>query len=373
MFSMKFGAFKRPMQFLGAGALLFLMLGLSTQPSFAQNEVYVTGVSTIELRRSCRDDRPRDEEDYESALRAAKINALQSWGATQSAAVANLIADSNGVIMAGLDEYLLNPYIKKDCTNKTFQLSVRAQLNTAALNRVMASSNEVQGPRSRMTAVFVARKQTSVKRYQDKVTQISENTQMAESDAVAEFASGNVSGNESSTTRSISVSGGSAESKSDKITYSVFQADGLDAAVNETFTSFGFRLIDASQVAGRFPGFDLDEFKQDFGVGDDLAPGTKNAAFDAISGKIPLLVIATVDVLNSDIDPVSGLARVFVAVKGQVFQDDGLFFETVASVAPTQYAGIGPSETVAETNALIEAAKAASQEIVNQLNAAGIR
>ena len=50
-----------------------------------------------------------------------------------------------------------------------------------------------------------------------------------------------------------------------------------------------------------------------------------------------------------------------------------LFYETVASVAPTQENATGESETAAETDALIKAAKLASTEIVNQLNAQGIQ
>ena len=56
-----------------------------------------------------------------------------------------------------------------------------------------------------------------------------------------------------------------------------------------------------------------------------------------------------------------------------MYQDDGLFYETVASVAPTQRKAAGQSESAAETDALVLAAKAASTEIVNQLNAQGIQ
>jgi hypothetical protein len=177
-----------------------------------------------------------------------------------------------------------------------------------------------------------------------------------------------------SSTRTVDTTGGSTERKSDKIAWDVFQADGLDAAVNETFASFGFRVIDSSQVAGRFPGFDVNQFREEFGVGEDLTPETKNAAFNAIAGKIPLLVIATVDVLASGEDKSgSGAIAVIVSVKAQVYQDDGLFYETVASVAPTQKKGLGESESSAQTDALIKAAKAASTEIVNQLNSQGIK
>ena len=125
-------------------------------------------------------------------------------------------------------------------------------------------------------------------------------------------------------------------------------------------------------MASEFSGFDLDAFQQDFAFSDDLSPSTKNDAFKAIRGAIPLLVIATVDLGQKDIDPVSGLQRVYATVSGQVYNQDGFFYVTVASVRPTQLFGLGPNETVAETNALV-AAEAASKEIVQQLNASGIQ
>jgi hypothetical protein len=161
--------------------------------------------------------------------------------------------------------------------------------------------------------------------------------------------------------------------KADKITWNVFRASALDAAVNQTLTSYGFKPIDVSQVASRFPGFDLEAFKQDFTFSDELDPDTKNNAFNAIAGKIPILIIATVDIGVKDLDGGSGNTRVAAIVTAQVFKDDGMFYETVASVEPTLFRGLGENQTVAETNALIKAARNASTEIVQQLNAAGIQ
>ena len=77
--------------------------------------------------------------------------------------------------------------------------------------------------------------------------------------------------------------------------------------------------------------------------------------------------------MGADTDPRNGNPKVAVSGKAQVYQDDGLFYETVASVAPTTEYGSAQSASVAETNALINAAKLASTEIVNQLNAQGIQ
>lgn len=359
--------------FVAVAVAVVASLGLfNAQTVYAQN--WAQGRASVEMKKQCNDKRPRKQEDYDKALSDAKINAMRSWTAQKSTAFADLFQSSEQEIVDQIDTYLLNPAIKSKCDKKTFTISIRAEVNESALAQLMASNKpQVSGPRSRMTAVFVARKQMSVKSYDAKVTKISETQEFSEAEQSADVSGSGMSASGYSSSRTVNTTGGSTERKSDKIVWDVFQADGLDSAVNETFSSFGFRVIDSSQVAGRFPGFDVNAFREEFGVGDDLTPETKNAAFNAIAGKIPLLVISTVDVLSADTDPVSGLIRVYVSVKAQVYQDDGLFFETVASVAPTQESGQGPSASVAETEALINAAKRASTEIVNQLNAQGIQ
>jgi hypothetical protein len=258
--------------------------------------------------------------------------------------------------MADIDRYLLNANVKQKCKGKELQIAVRAEVNEGAISQLMASKRTaVQGSRSRMTAVFVARRQASVKSYDAKVTKISEQKEFSEAEQTADVSGASMSASGMSSTRTVNTTGGSTERKANKIAYDVFQADGLDAAVNQTFASSGYRAIDASQVAGRFPDFDLNALRAEFAVGDDLSPETKNAAFNAIAGKIPLLVIATVDVeVGMASQNAEGIVASTVKVKGTVYQDDGLFYEVVASVAPTQVTAERRSQTSAETSALIK-------------------
>ena len=350
--------------------LTFSLLGVSD----AQAQSYAQGVASVQMKRKCKDDMPRKREDYDAALSSAKVNSIRSWTAQKSTAFAELYQNSEQEIIGQIDTYLLNPVIMSKCDKKTFTISVRSVVNESALGQLMALNKPQNSVRSRMTAVFVARKQMSVKSYDAKVTKISESQEFSEAEQSADVSGSGMAASGYSSTRTVNTTGGSTERKSDRIAWDVFQSDGLDAAVNETFSSFGFRVIDSAQVAGRFPGFDVNQFREEFGVGDDLTPETKNSAFNAIAGKIPLLVIATVDVLGSQIDDNNnGAITVTVSVKAQVYQDDGLFYETVASVAPTQKTAAGRSESAAETDALVLAAKAASTEIVNQLNAQGIQ
>ena len=331
----------------------------------------ITGAQNKELKSKCKDGRPRKVSEFNEVLAQAKSNALRSWAAGKSVAISNIFNDNEEKILANLDEYFLNAQVDQRCKGKSFKLKVKGLVDVNKISRL--GKSEMTGPRSRITAVFLARTADTVKSYDVKRTSIEASTSFSEGSDTASMGGSSASAEGYSSSKSVKETGGSSVSKADKITWNVFRPSGLDAAVSQTFTSFGFKMVDVSQVASRFPGFDLGAFNEDFTVGDDLRPDTKNNAFNAIAGKIPILVIATVDVGQRDSDPVSGLKRVYATVKAQVYQDDGLFYETVASVQPTQYSGLGPNETVAETNALIKAAESASNEIVQQLNAADIR
>lgn len=361
-------------RFFVVGLLWVLVASLLHTPLVHAGTEWTQATITKELSKECKKGMPRSAKDYQAALTEVKIAAIRTWGSQKSVAEAKLLSSAESEIHAALDTYLLNPLIRSDCNGKTFKLAFKAEINVAALEQLMArNAPAVVGPKSRMTAVFIARKQMSVKIYADKVTQIDQQTSISEAEQSADVSGESMSAVGTSQTTEKSVTGGSVEKKANKVRYSVFNSGALDAAVTENFSSSGFTFIDASQVGARFPGFDLNAFRDEFGVGDDLSPETKNAAFDAIRGKIPLLVVATVDVLKSAIDPFSGNNVVVASVKAWVYRDDGLFFESVAAVAPTQMRGEGTSDTAAETNALVKAAEAASKEIVNQLKSAGIQ
>jgi hypothetical protein len=335
----------------------------------------IEGVTTLEMEKKCRAGKPRREEDRVRALRDAKVAALNSWMSNKSKAYGDLFASAEEEIISDINKYVINAAVTyESCTGagRSYVVGIEAEANVGAIDRLLERNKpKVVGPRSRMTAVFIARKQMSVKSYDAKVTAISENQEFSEAEQSAEVAGESISATGYSSTRNVTTTGGSSELKSAKISWDVFQSDGLDAAVNEAFASNGFRVIDASQVAGRFPGFDLAAFRSEFGEGDDLTPETKNAAFNAIAGKIPLLIIATVDVLQARTNEFGNI-EVYAQVKGQVYRDDGLFYEVVVSVKPTQEKGEGPSASVAETAALIAAAETASGEMINQLYAQGI-
>ncbi len=301
--------------------------------------------------------------------------------------MSNIFSQNEGEILQNLDQYLLNTEIMNSCEKKSFRLLV---VGTVDVNRIgllgKSQSMNASGDRSRIMAVFMARKASEVKSFDDKVTKIDSKSKFNEGSETATFSGTSASTEGYSSQKNISQTGGSTVTKSDRIKWTVYRPGGLSSAIQQTFSSYKFKVVKPSQLPRRIAkinnkrgtnvdpnAFSIEDFKREFSEADGLSPETEDRALEALElVKVPLFVIGTMDVGKKNIDPKSGKVMVNVTVTAAVQYDDDGWWETVASVEPQQFAGLGIDEMSAETDALIKAAKAASNEIVQQLNAAGI-
>jgi len=169
--------------------------------------------------------------------------------------------------------------------------------------------------------------------------------------------------------------GGSTTQKADDIQWKLMPSGNLDAAVSGIFAQAGFDVVDVGYVEPQSHGLlSLKALQDDYKTGDDPKPQTlRNTAAGLQAAQVPYLALTTLDVGTKDVDPDTGLTRVYVTVTGKVLDLSGRFPRTVSSVGPVQYAGTGPSQDVAQTNALKLAADKAARELVNQINVVGVR
>jgi hypothetical protein len=355
--------------------------------SFVHSGEYAEGVYSTELKYKCKNDRPKKQKTYDAALKSAKTLALRNWASKQSIAMSNIFSQNEGEILQNLDQYLLNTEIMNSCEKKSFRLLV---VGTVDVNRIgllgKSQSMNASGDRSRIMVVFMARKASEVKSFDDKVTKIDSKSKFNEGSETATFSGTSASTEGYSSQKNISQTGGSTVTKSDRIKWTVYRPGGLSSAIQQTFSSYKFKVVKPSQLPRRIAkinnkrgtnvdpnAFSIEDFKREFSEADGLSPETEDRALEALElVKVPLFVIGTMDVGKKNIDPKSGKVMVNVTVTAAVQYDDDGWWETVASVEPQQFSGLGIDEMSAETDALIKAAKAASNEIVQQLNAAGI-
>jgi hypothetical protein len=90
------------------------------------------------------------------------------------------------------------------------------------------------------------------------------------------------------------------------------------------------------------------------------------------SAQVPYLALGTLDVGFANTDPATGLRRVSVVVNAKILDLTDTIPESVATVGPVQYFGLGPTDGEAQTNALKLAAENASHDLISQLTNAGI-
>jgi len=358
----------------GLPLVFFACLTLAVSPSYANN-LQIKGTSTAMITGKCgRGDTVRGKKDKQilsETLHEAKSNAIRTHVANSGIAMANAFESKKSEILNNIEDFLLNPNIRVLCDRgtKILKISVTGELNKSAFDRTLSLGQSTVRERSRLTAIFVARKQSEVKSFDARRTDVSRSTEMSEASQVAEVGSdGSMSAAGSSETTTKTETGGNVTYKADKIQYQTFRPDGLETAINEIFVSLGYRPINNSQVEAVSQGkFNVSRFEEEFASSQSISSETLNDAFSAISNIIPLLVVARLDVgvpvkARGNEEP-----TVVVDVNAQVFRFDGLFYETVASYGPVQMKSSGLTSTAAENNAILEASRTAASQLGAQL------
>ncbi len=320
------------------------------------------------------------------ALEKAKANALEAYIAETGPAKLRLFESRRDQMLGQIDRYVLSSVILSDNEDrkaKTYTVTVRAEINATLLQvsldggAAVASVSPAQ--KSLLTFLFMARSQDSVQSFQDREyrrgdvsTNYSEKTREGESfrgRSIGTTGSIDRSGTMSTTT------GGSTTQRSDTTTWKVANAAEVNTAMTGAFSAAGYEVVEAEYVEAESRGLlSIARVRADFSTGEDLSAETlRNTANGVRAADIPYIAVGTLDVGMRDRDPVSGNSRVYVTVTGKVLDVTGRFPRTVSAVGPVQYAGLGPNETVARTNALREAAEQAAQKMINELNVKAVR
>jgi hypothetical protein len=215
---------------------------------------------------------------------------------------------------------------------------------------------------SYITFVFVARELEGAVSFDEKRTVVA-NAETEKRAATATGGEGDaVSVSNKSGSTSVSQTGGSTERKAEQRKYRVFTVGEVDAAVNNVLTTAGYEIVSAVDADLK-----IGDFKRDYETG-DIQPGTRREAVKtARENEISYLGTASMDVGLPQKDPATGMFRVYITVNSQVSDLRKRLPKTVASIAGKAYAGLGPDEQVARTNALNTAAREMSAELVDQL------
>lgn len=340
---------------------------------FSLNAVDVRGIAQYQQERYKKSLKAAERQQM---LNTAKKNALDNYVSSFGTSKLKEYEKIRSIVESDLDKFVSNMIIlneSSDKKTKSHRVVIRATIRENLINnefsKVSNVANVSEGERSYLTFVFLSRKATSVKQYDDKVSKRIDATNIEES-TQSEIVTDSEIGVTAETYKSASVTtGGSTEIKADRITYDVSSSDDINTTVLQVFGDAGFEVVEAEMVADETGGLmNLDDFISDFSQGEDISASTrKNAAVGCRDLEIKYFAIGKLDIGQNIKDSVTGLTRVYVNVNAKVYDVSKRFPKTVASVGPVQYSGMGPTQDVAQRNALQKAGQKASNELVSQM------
>ena len=332
------------------------------------------------------------------AVQNAQLKAVETYYAEAGESESANFDTMRARIIENPDRYFLETTVLSEDDNagsRSYTVAVRVSLNVANLRNDIKAGSAVgkagRTERSALAFLFVSREVDSVSSYDPRISKRVDTTDRADAtlsstdkgrqsekvragsvqveDARAQ--TGSASLNRSST---IEV-GGKTTRRSSEATYRLFPSANLNQVFTQTFSRAGFRVNEASLVEPYTGGrFKVAQVEDDYRVGNDLKAATmQSIAAGMKTAQIPFIALGTLDVGLADKDPATGMARVAVTVNARVLDLSQQIPDTIASVGPVQYAGVGPSEDEARTAALKLAAGNAARELTAQLTNLGVK
>lgn len=321
-------------------------------------------------------------EEKQALRKKAENAALSRWASQQGASFLKNYDLVRAQVEGSLSDYVITSSViteEFDKETKRFGMVVKVTLDDTRLlnfvNDSSAVSNTSTAEKSLLTFIFVSRRQDSIQQFDAKVFKREDRSAAADGAETEANNGSDVSFNSKSSSSNEVTTGGSSTRKADKISYTVASAAEINVTMTEVFSTAGFEVVEAEYVEEETAGLlKVDNFKADFSAGDDISGSTqRNAAKGAKMIDLPYLAVGTLDIGLADDDSSTGLKRVAVTVTGKMIGLNGRFPKTIAAVGPVQVAGVGPTATEAEKNALRVASERAATELVNQLNSKSIK
>ncbi len=366
------------MQIIKLILVLIFVMGLALSQASAA-EVQVKGKGTQKFESGIFSNKP-SAKMKEKTIETAKIAAWKRFTSSFNAAKLRSYKAMEADFLGSLDEYILDYSIVDEFTKKatnSYTVVIRMSVNGTAVDAKLSASSAAgsqMGEGSYFTFIFLARETASRTSFNAKKTDISTGeARVASEESIASGGGTTVSGT-SAKTATKTVTGGSTVRKADKVEHRAASSSDINAAMSEKLTVAGFEVVEYNDVVSECGGAEMEDIAREFSKSDQLSRETRKSA---IAGSrecdVSFFSVGTIDVGVNDVDPVSGLQRVYVSVRGQVWNIAKRLPKKVASVGPVQFSGIGPDASVARRNALVLAGEKAGSIIVDQLNMKNLR
>ncbi len=332
------------------------------------------------------------------AIQNAQLKAVEFYYAEAGESEAANFDAMRAKIIENPDRYILDTTVLSEEDNvaaQSYTVAVKVALNVANLrNDIKAGSaigKATRTERSALAFLFVSREADSIKTFDTRVVERVDETVSVDAKGSSKrngsegesIGRGQIKTNTSksgSTSASIATSvvvesGGSQTRRSAQSTWRLFPSANLNQIFTANFSKAGYKVNEASFIEPYTGGkFKVAQVEDDYRSGNDLKAVTlQNVVAGMKTANIPFIALGTLDVGMSDQDPGTGLQRVAVTVNARILDVSQAIPDTIASVGPVQYAGIGPTEPEARNNALKLAANNAARDLTSQLTNLGLK
>jgi hypothetical protein len=332
------------------------------------------------------------------ALQAAQMNAIDFYYAEQGDSETENLDTIRNAIRSNPDRFILDTTVlneQDDTAAHRYTVTVRVSLNGPNLRSALKASSAVAtvpaGQSSQLAFIFLSRQVDTNTTFAARITQrqvVSDQGDAAtaaqhtgvEGEAIRKAqvsTSASTNANEThdiQQTKTVET-GGASLARSDAKTWKLIPSESLSTAVALVFKTAGYRVAEAQYIEPLSGGkLKVASIEDDYQTGNDLKSATLINVVDGLrTAEVRYFALATLDVGQVGIDPSTGLQRVVVTVNAKVLDVAQRIPESVAVAGPTQYAGVGPTEEEAQTNALKLAAQRVARELTSQLANAGLR
>jgi len=325
----------------------------------------------------------------EATLAKAKVAAWKNYLGTLQGAKLDNIAAHEKAFLDNLDSIVVDVSVVDEKCSGTFTstctISIKAAINESMVESRLRQLAQAGGggkvaAQEDIAFLVMARVADSQTSFDTKVTRRAESTVgTSGASASADAAAGNRNGSAEASADSVSVTqtaktvtGGSQESKRDRIKYVAWpNIDDLQNRVGETLTNNRISTVPWEELVSGCGVSDNDPFSKMYAESENgqLPANVRNDTFKKLKDDCRLhkIILASIEVDGYRQDPNTGLWLATGNMNITVYDLGGRFSRSVGSVNRT-FSGRAEKLNDASRAALANAAKVAADVVVNQLN-----
>ena len=327
------------------------------------------------------------EEEKNQIIKDAKVlackNALQKYVSTFTIDKKKNFEKIKSKVNDNYSQYMVCDSVideNLDVGENKFTILMKANIDENKINQalveVSAIANAGADEVSDIVILMFSAKTKSVKQKDDKVTKVDQTKKSVDVEQTEASTEGETQISSETTETNVTTTGGNTVSSSEVITYEVTDIynESIEAGLIEILNTAGFELIDGGDL-------DLEEqietMKIDYGEQGKLSKAVQKSIKQNIaSEEISFYVQGIFKIGSQEVDSATGMKMVNVSVvsaKMMHKREGKKFWKTVATVAGNQRKGKGTTYDEAINNAIRLCAQSVAKQMVQKLNAKGIK